>query len=202
MLLRILFIMFALSLPAASFAGDGRDMEAEKFISDIGVQVSQIARNSSLNVKEQEAQLIDALERHFDTAFMARYALGRYGKRISKQQQEEYLKLYREYMIMKYLPKLRKYAADGFTVTGSRNVKKYVLVDSVVPMVEGKPDVKVTYRLLRGKDGKYRFVDISGEGISLLSTQRSDFSALIAKKGFDHFMELLSQKVAEMRKVA
>jgi ABC-type transporter MlaC component len=41
-------------------------------------------------------------------------------------------------------------------------------------------------------------VDVVGEGISMIATQRSDFGGLLSRKGVDYFNEKLEKKVNKL----
>ena len=47
------------------------------------------------------------------------------------------------------------------------------------------------------KTGEWKVFDVIAEGISMLDTKRSEFSALIQKKGIDEVIKLLLQKNSE-----
>ena len=55
--------------------------------------------------------------------------------------------------------------------------------------------ILVDYRL-RGDSGAFKIVDITVEGVSLLTTQRSEFNGIVERKGIDGLIEALKKQVA------
>ncbi len=58
---------------------------------------------------------------------------------------------------------------------------------------------KVDYRV-RHEDGGWRIVDITVEGVSLVSNFRSQFQEIISNGGFERLMKMLREKNAAAEK--
>ena len=44
---------------------------------------------------------------------------------------------------------------------------------------------------MRESDGNYRIIDVAAEGVSMMTTKRSEFSSVIARDGIDGLIEQL-----------
>ena len=62
--------------------------------------------------------------------------------------------------------------------------------------VDGSKALKVDWRV-RIKDGKYKIVDIMVEGISMIMTQKSEFSSFIKRNGgkIDALLDELRKRI-------
>jgi phospholipid transport system substrate-binding protein len=59
----------------------------------------------------------------------------------------------------------------------------------------GRPPLKVDWRIRERGDGDLVAIDVIIEGISLVVTQRSEFSAVIERSGMDGLLAELRQRV-------
>ena len=129
------------------------------------------------------------LNRNSDIGGIARFALGRYRKKLPKSMKSKYNRA-----ILNYVAGLFVYYADDFVGSGvkirsSHKNGKFVLVDSAVSMSKGG-DTKLRWRL-RAKGNYKKIADINFRGIwlsirlrdeiaSVLKRNKGDFGALIA----------------------
>lgn len=129
------------------------------------------------------------LNRNSDIGGIARFALGRYRKKLPKSMKSKYNRA-----ILNYVAGLFVYYADDFVGSGvkirsSHKNGKFVLVDSAVSMSKGG-NTKLRWRLRAGGNYK-KIADINFRGIwlsirlrdeiaSVLKRNKGDFAALIA----------------------
>jgi phospholipid transport system substrate-binding protein len=59
----------------------------------------------------------------------------------------------------------------------------------------GQPALKVDWRVRERGDGNLVAIDVIVEGISMIVTQRSEFSAVIERRGMDGLLAELRQRV-------
>ncbi len=174
-------------------AADPRD-----FVTKLTDKVLQIIRRDGLTDKQKETSLIKLFTNHVDSKWMAQFVLGRYWRDADAGQKKKYTSLYQDYLIQSYVPRFREYEGEEYEILritdeGSRQYT----IQSKLKGENGKPDVRVDYRIHK-KGGKFLIIDVVGEGISLITTQRSDFGGMISRKGLDHFIEKLEEKVKKM----
>ena len=63
---------------------------------------------------------------------------------------------------------------------------------------EGQP-ILVDYRIHK-VDASFKIFDVVVEGVSLLTTQRTEFSSVLTNKGMDYLINQLAQKTANAAK--
>ena len=115
---------------------------------------------------------------------IARFVLGRYWRGATERQRETYVAAYSDYILRTYAAKIGEggAAVDRFDVIKTRvHGTKDFLFHCVVTRSAGEP-LRLVWRL-RQRDGRYRFIDLMAEGVSLVQTQRQEFVSFIRANG-------------------
>jgi len=167
--------------------GQAREV-VEKTISE----VLGVLRNPELSHEQRLSAIETIVIGHFDLYTMSRYVLARNWKRFSKEQQDEYVSSFRQYLSNNYGGRISRYDQFGVDVTGSRSESNgHVTVRTVV--VGGEfAGAELDYRL-QPKEGTWKVIDVKIEGISMVSNFRDQFKEVIGSGG----PELLLQKLQE-----
>lgn len=118
----------------------------------------------------------------FDVPGIARFVLGRYWRVATPAQQQEFLKLFTDYIALAYSNRLAEYSGETLRVTGSRPAPDGELVSSEIVRANGQPPARVDW-LLTPHDGAYKISDVIVEGVSMAVTQRSEFASVIQRNG-------------------
>jgi phospholipid transport system substrate-binding protein len=58
----------------------------------------------------------------------------------------------------------------------------------------GKPDIKIDFKVRKGKDNEWRAYDMMAEGISLLDAKQTELHGVLRQQGIEHVIELLDKK--------
>jgi len=133
---------------------------------------------------------------HFDYREMSRRSLGRPWNKISGVQQSEFTELFRELMERSYGNRLAEYNGQKVEFADAEYKKDKARVQSKV--IDVNKETPVEYRLHQTKTG-WQVYDIRIEGVSLVSTFRKDFDALLQKDGFEGLMKSLKKKVEDLK---
>ena len=118
----------------------------------------------------------------FDGPGIARFVLGRYWRSASEQEQQEYLKLFEDYVVLVYGTRLSKFNGETFKLLGSRTDESGTIVSTDIISPSGEAPIKVDWQLIAGH-GSFKINDVIIEGISMLATQRSEFASVIQRHG-------------------
>lgn len=189
-LLFILCLSFSISAEAKpTYCSDYKE-----FVNHQSEEVIAILEDKSLSDDQIESKLVTLADKLINFKWMAKFVMGRNWSGLTDEQKEAYVESYQQYLIHSYVPRFKEYKGQTLKITNSTPLKRegeqlvYTTLSS-----DGGKDIKVTYRLK--KDSKcFRITDIIGEGVSLINTQRQDFSAVFKRKGFDGLLELLNSK--------
>ena len=133
-------------------------------------------------VAERLARFRQLFQADFDGPGIARFVLGRYWRSASEQEQQEFLKLFEDYVIFVYGTRLSNFNGETFKVRGSRADESGTVVSTDIISPGGEAPIKVDWRLVTDK-GAFKINDVIIEGISMLVTQRSEFASVIQRHG-------------------
>lgn len=200
-MLRIFLRIICVCLPfiALSPSAWASPEDARHFVETVSHEALVIIKNSSLDDHEKFLQLSDLFGASVDTNWMARFAAGQYWRSLSKEQQQNYLSFYGSFLMYSYVPKFREYNNQKLDIQDISNetATNYTVHTEIVSK-EGKT-FRVDYRIHMDKNGAYKIFDVVAEGVSLITTQRSDFGALLANNGTEHFLNRLQERITEMK---
>lgn len=181
-------------LASFAFASEGG---AEKFVRETADSTLRIVSDGSLTEEQKEESLNKLFEKTVDVDWIAKFAMGFYWRGVDDEQKKEYVRLYRKFLMSSYVPRFKAYTNQKLELKGVfvDGEGKYLVQTEIKN--PGKPDIRVDYKVRQGADSSYKIFDIIGEGVSMITTQRSDFGSILSRKGVDHLIGLLRKKVGE-----
>lgn len=157
-------------------------------------------------LREQRKSAADrrhALEQGFanvvDTDWIAKFVLGYNWRNATQAQRDHYTKLYREYLIKVYVENYaesRERKISDIKVLGISDHEDGKYLTHTKILLSGGDTMKVDY-LVSERQDMDKVLDVVIEGVSLLSTHRSEFGALAANNGVDGVIARLEQLVRE-----
>jgi phospholipid transport system substrate-binding protein len=121
-------------------------------------------------------------QENFDVPGIARFVLGRYWRLATAQQQQDFSRLFTNYIALVYANQLAQYNGERLQVTGTRPASDGELVASQIIRNDGHPPAQVDW-LMTAQNGTYKINDVIVEGISMAVTERSEFAAVIQRNG-------------------
>jgi phospholipid transport system substrate-binding protein len=132
-----------------------------------------------------------------DYRFAAFMSLGNRVKTVPAAKRNEFVEVFREYLVTTYANALGYY--DNQTVifepAGEYQGKRTVTIRAVI-QDEGRPDIKVAFKVrFDSRKNKWGAYDMVAEGISLLSSQRSEFKTILRQDGIDTVIALMKEKI-------
>lgn len=154
------------------------------------------------NSTERRQFLATAIEARTDVVLVGRLALGKYWRTLDESQRGDYQTLFSDVIIGGLAGRLDALTSqlDGpleqhFVITGSVKAgKRDVVVRSKVIGADGQP-FSVDWRL-RDRDEQPVIIDLVVEGVSLLITQRAEFSAVIERHRLDGLIATLRKRAS------
>ena len=80
----------------------------------------------------------------------------------------------------------------NITKVGSESEGDYLVETSIVDQ-DGKA-YKIDYKIKNAASGKLAIYDVIAEGVSMIATQRADFSSVLSREGMDALIRKLADK--------
>jgi phospholipid transport system substrate-binding protein len=164
-------------LPVASTDGAA----AQTMVTRLGDRAMAAIQDKTQSEAQKKQTFHQLLGQNFDMSTIGRFAMGRFWKVATPEQQQEYLRLYQKMVIDVYTSRFNRYSGQKFTVTGNRVDESGDIVVNSQITGDGSP-VTVDWRV-RAKGGVYRVIDVMVEGVSMAGTQRNDFAGIIQQGG-------------------
>jgi phospholipid transport system substrate-binding protein len=180
---------------ALLFAGAALAADAGTVVTDLGNKTLQILNQKQASEAEREKRFRDLWHEGFDVETISRNVLGQYWRSANDQQRQDFMKALEDYVVRIYSQRFNEYSGETFKVQRARDEGEFAFVNTQIVRPGGAPPVKVDWRLKKAGDG-YKIVDVIVEGISMVQTQRDEFSAVIQRNGgqLDALIQMLRDK--------
>ena len=182
----LLFIAQPLDGHAASAA------KATKFVDGVAGNVLAIVKNDALDEEAKKTKVNRIFGNIVDIPFVAKFVLGKHWRTADAAARKAYMAAYEPFLINNYVSRITKYSGQSYKMGKARKDNKDYLVRMELLDPNG-PNVVMDYRL-RPEGKSFKVVDIVIESVSLLTTQRSEFNAVVSKRGLDFLINALEKK--------
>lgn len=165
-------------------AGNARSAEADTpalFLEGFGNQAIKLLAETAPGEAKRETEMRRLLNEGFDIEFIGRFVLSRYWRSASEAERAEFRQLFEDYLIAAYGRRFGTYSGEKFVIgqTFPQDDERAVVRSDVVR--PSGDTMTVDWRVQR-REGKWRVVDIMVEGVSMMVTQRSEFTALLQRE--------------------
>jgi phospholipid transport system substrate-binding protein len=169
---------------------------AQSFVLSLGNQGLAILGNTTIDKQTMRTQLQTLFTENVDMDWISRFVIGRYWRTLTPKQQADYTTAYRNFIIKHYTSNFVEYTrGTTFKVTRATPLPREEQMVSTDIIRAGKPPVVLEYRIRQKSDmPKPRVIDIVVEGVSMITTQREEFAAVMQREGMDHLIAQLKQR--------
>lgn len=182
-------LMLSLST-AVAFAGPATDVVKAK-----QTTLFELLAQDSADSKKKVAAIFDEM---LDYQTIAESSLGSEWSARSDAEKKEFTDLLKQLVSKAYERNLKKTLGFSIEYVGEEGSGDSVTVKT---KAKSKTDTRaepiaIDFKLAK-KDGKFRVADITTEGISLVSSYRSQFTKIIKKDGFPALIQKMKDKLAK-----
>jgi phospholipid transport system substrate-binding protein len=190
-----MFLLSAVWLSALGLATAGEPTDLVRQITD---QVLKILEDPQFQAPNRHAERQERLhkiaEQVFDWQEMARRALAVHWRERAPQEQQEFVRLFRDLVEGTYINRLESAIQEkgeiqyvGEQVDGSRAAVKTNVV------TRRNQQVPIEYRLQKA-DGRWLIYDVLVEGISLVNNYRSQFNRIITSSSYNDLVQKMKNR--------
>ena len=158
----------------------------------IKAEQTNIANNPEILRTIMEEELMP----YIDYKFSAFKVLGKYTTKLSREELLEFVSVFREYLITSYAVAMGYYDDQLVEFAPEMDFSRDsdVTVRAVIKD-DGRPDIKVAFKVRKDrKSNEWQAYDMVAEGISLLSSKRSEFESVLREE------DGVNKVIAQMRK--
>ncbi len=202
------FLARALTSATLLFAGPvaghaaGIEEAARKFIESLAEKAIQALTKQEVSRRERIKRFRHLFTETFAVAGIGRWILGRYWRKATASQRDEYLALFEDLMVASYVDRFTEYAGERLTITKTLPTGDgAVIVFSEIVRPAGGPPIRVDWRV-GVKDETHKIVDVIVEGTSMSTTLRSAFGSIIRRSGgkVAGLIDVLRKKTESLKK--
>ena len=160
-------------------------MEADVFVQSTVNRASEIL-NKKLSKEEKIEKLKVIASETVDIKAIGFYTLGATRKNISKTQLKQYEALFEKYFLKSFASRLAEYSNPEIEVLSKKKLNEnYTMVSSILVSTESRPEVKIDWRVYTKNPENILIRDLIIEGLSLVRTQKEEFSSIIQSNNGD-----------------
>ena len=144
------------------------------------------ALNNKFSKEEKIAKLKAIAKETVDITGIGFYTLGSHRKNINDEQKKEYSNLFEQYFLKSFASRLAEYSNPEIEVLSKKKLNEnYTMVSSVLVATEQRPEVKIDWRIYTKNPENPLIRDLIIEGLSLVRTQKEEFSSIIQSNDGD-----------------
>jgi phospholipid transport system substrate-binding protein len=178
---KILAVLVAFVLMfAASARADELD-DAKSWAQEmIGATVTEIFVKDA-DRAEQVKSFRRSLAGNFDFAYIGRFVLGVYGKKVDEGRMERFIESFAELNVQSYSRKFANYDSQKVEVTDAIKAKKEgeFFVDSkALASDPSQKDTDISWRLAKS-GGAYKVIDVVIEGVSMAMSYKNEYAPIL-----------------------
>jgi len=181
--------------------------DAANFIRTLADEALTSLKQQGTTLADQEKRFNEILHQGFDIRYIGRISLGRHRRSASPKNLKKYYTLFPEYLVKVYTRRLAK--LDTKTVRIGRvlpNGRRDMYVRTKITNGEQKTyavDWRVRPEKIAGTTNPdFKIIDVKIEGISMVRTQRDDFTSRISESGMSGLLDFMQSIINSDVKVA
>tara|TARA_B100000780_G_C20958293_1_gene382381 strand:+ start:169 stop:765 length:597 start_codon:yes stop_codon:yes gene_type:complete len=157
---------------------------------DIFVQSTVNRASEALGDKISKEEKIEKLKviakETVDIVGIGFYTLGSHRKNITDDQKKEYAILFEKYFLKSFASRLAEYSNPEIEVKSKKKLNEnYTMVYSILISTDQRPAIKVDWRIYTKDPNNPMIRDLIIEGLSLVRTQKEEFSSIIQSNDGD-----------------
>ena len=180
-------VLFTLIFSQAAVADDKK--EAEKALKDKLESVIVVLEKKDMDQQVKKKEIVEIVTPIFNFSLMSKLTLGKkHWPGLTKDQQEKFTKLFTQRLKDSYLDKMLLYTDEKIEYKQPVQAGKKVQIPTILTSKDNK--ISMRYKLYKSKQG-WKIYDIEIQGVSLISTYRSQFDEILRKKTVDDLLAKL-----------
>ena len=179
--------LFVLTVPII-YAGDVEDINS--MVKKKVAVIFDLLGKQDIEKNERNEKIVGELNEIMDFQLAAYLSLGKHWKKISKTQKKEFVETFQQYINNYIVEKIDLYTNQKIDIGDSKIVKKG-RAELEIGILSGGETLQVNFKLRKNKKKEWRVYDVDIEGVSLITTFRSQFSGVLKNSSFEDLLEKL-----------
>ena len=179
--------LFVLTVPVIH-AGDVEDINS--MVKKKVAVIFDLLGKQDIEKNERNEKIVGELNEIMDFKLAAYLSLGKHWKKINETQKKEFVETFQQYINNYIVEKIDLYTNQKIDIGDSKIVKKG-RAELEIGILSGGETLQVNFKLRKNKKKEWRVYDVDIEGVSLITTFRSQFSGVLKNSSFEELLEKL-----------
>ena len=189
---KLIFLCFLVS-PFTLYSEDNLN-KSKVFIEKLGQEVMGKVSNPTITDSQRHNNFKNIYLSAFDNYYISRFVLGRHWKTIDKNIQKRFVESFNNYVVATYAPKFKGWEGQVKAVDSVLENNYYNVITNIIN--KDGPILKLQWKMYLNKNQKFKILDVNIDGVSMLVTQRAEFSSVIKNnpKGVSGLIDAMEKK--------
>jgi len=181
----LLYSVFILLVMTQTVGADDKDVAKELLESRIEAAIAALHKKD-LDQQEKNKQVVEIVTPIFNFPLMAKLSLGRkYWPGLTKEKRQRFTELFTKRLKETYLGKLTLYTDQTVVYKTPVQVKRKIKIPTELVSKDNK--ISILYKFHKSKHS-WMIYDIEVQGVSIISTYRSQFDQVLNKGTIDELL--------------
>jgi len=181
----LLYAVFILLVMTQTVGADDKDVAKELLESRIEAAIAALHKKD-LDQQEKNKQVVEIVTPIFNFPLMAKLSLGRkYWPGLTKEKRQRFTELFTKRLKETYLGKLTLYTDQTVVYKTPVQVKRKIKIPTELVSKDNK--ISMLYKFHKSKHS-WMIYDIEVQGVSIISTYRSQFDQVLSKGTIDELL--------------
>ena len=170
--------------------------DPKEFVEELVTEAISKLSDKSLSTEEKADFIEGVAIENVDIKALGLYTLGELRKSADKEIISQYQIAFEKYFLKSLTSRLKDYSSSNFLITGfDQKSSNYTIVNSKIVPEDGKPEIKIDWRIYTKNKDKPLIRDLIVEGLSLARTQKEEFASILSSNNND--IKILIKKLVE-----
>ncbi|KDM92768.1 phospholipid-binding protein MlaC [Photobacterium galatheae] len=189
---KIFWLAFVASLPLFAHAAPVDKSDPYKMMEAVSQQTFARLKAEQPQIQRNPEHLRTVVRQellpYINTRYAAYKVLGPQLKQTSKEQRNEFVNAFSDYLVASYAQVLTQYTNQEIRIEPARKVPANssivsIRVDILDPQ---RPPIRLNFKLRKNKQSnEWQGYDMVAEGVSMITTQQSEWSGRLRTEGID-----------------
>jgi phospholipid transport system substrate-binding protein len=187
---RLLYTVFIFLVMTQTVGADDTNVAKELLESRVTSAIA-VLQKKDLDQQEKNKQVVEIVKPIFDFSLMAKLSLGRkYWPGLTQEERQRFTELFTKRLQESYLDKLNLYTDEEVVFKTPVQVKRKIKIPT--ELISKNNKISMLYKLHKSKDS-WLIYDIEVQGVSIISTYRSQFDHILSNGTVNELLIKLEQ---------
>jgi phospholipid transport system substrate-binding protein len=155
--------------------------------------VISVLQKKELELEAKKKEIVEIVTPIFDFSLMAKLTLGRkYWPGLAEEKKERFTELFIERLKESYLEKLTRYTYTDEKIVYNTPIQVDKKIHIPTELISKDNKISMLYKLYKSKQ-EWKIYDIEIEGVSIITTYRSQFDEVLSKGTIDDLLKKLQE---------